>query len=251
MEVREERIQHHRQGENKGVDIQREGKGCDGQNSTEYKSKSTDKSNVECFRCHRYGHYCLECHTNLNKHRGERSNLVESNENEEEVSLLMVTDPKEETHKILWYLDTSCNNHMCGDRSTFSDLDETFCTTIKFGDNSLVFVKGKGKVKVQTKATSVQTISNVVFVPNLKTNLLSVGQLLEKGFEVIIKDGFCKIQDSKHGLVAKVSMTANWMFPLYFQNIGNSCFMAKLMNLAWLWHYRYRHLNFGGLKALQ
>ncbi|XP_017609280.1 receptor kinase-like protein Xa21 [Gossypium arboreum] len=47
------------------------------------------------------------------------------------------------------------SNHMCGDRSAFSELDETLRTTVKFGDNSLVFVQGRGKVKIQTKFSSV------------------------------------------------------------------------------------------------
>ncbi|KAH7524627.1 hypothetical protein FEM48_Zijuj06G0139300 [Ziziphus jujuba var. spinosa] len=42
---------------------------------------------------------------------------------------------------------------------------------------------------------------------NLKTNLLSVGQLQEKGYEISIKDGVCRIQDAKLGLIAQVNMT--------------------------------------------
>ena len=73
----------------------------------------------------------------------------------------------------------------------FSDLDETLCNTVKFGDNSTVFVLGKQKVTLQTKENSSHTISNVLFVSDLKTNLLSVGQLQEKGYENSIKDGVC------------------------------------------------------------
>ena len=46
-------------------------------------------------------------------------------------------------------------------------------------------------------------------------------------------------------------MTANHMFPLYLHNTAHSCFSAKLKDKAWLWHFRYGHLNFGGLKTLQ
>lgn len=42
----------------------------------------------------------------------------------------------------MWYLDTGSSNHMCGDKSFFSDLDETFISTVKFGDNSTIAVKG-------------------------------------------------------------------------------------------------------------
>ncbi|CAL5343355.1 unnamed protein product [Camellia sinensis] len=137
-------------------------------------------------------------------------------EKEEEVSLLMVCHVKEETHKNLWYLDTGCSNHMCGEKSSFSKLDKAFHDVVKFGDNSKVSVMGKGK-----------------------------------GYGISIKNGVCRIVDEKLGLVAQVNMTANRMFPLYLNNTTHSCFSAKLRDAAWLWHFRYGHLNFGGLKTLQ
>ncbi|KAK3012522.1 hypothetical protein RJ639_008008 [Escallonia herrerae] len=99
------------------------------------------------------------------------------------------------------------SNHMCGDKSVFSDLDESFRNTVKFGDNSTISVLGKGRVTVQTKGNS-HYISNVLLVPNFKTNLLSVSQLQEKGYEISIKDGLCQIQDERLGLIAQVKMTA-------------------------------------------
>ncbi len=92
----------------------------------------------------------------------------------------MACHKDEEIHKNLWYLDTGCSNHMCGDRSLFSDLDKLFQNSIKFGDNSTVSVIGKGSIKIYTKDNIEQYIDNVFFDPNLKTNLLSVGQLQEK-----------------------------------------------------------------------
>ena len=57
--------QHQRQ------DNRFQGRGQGGNYSTTYKSRSIDKSNVECYRCHRYGHYKSECRTNMNK-QGEK-----------------------------------------------------------------------------------------------------------------------------------------------------------------------------------
>ena len=130
-------------------------------------------------------------------------------------------------------------------------MDESFRNTVKFGDESTISVMGKGRVTLQTKGNSTHSISNVFFVPDLKTNLLSVGQLQEKGYEISIKNGVCRIQDDKLGLIAQVEMTTNRMFPLHLQHTTHSCFAAKFEYIAWLWHFRYGHLNFGGLKTLQ
>ena len=89
---------------------------------------------------HRYGHYQSECQVNLDNKNGERTNFIE---NEEEVSLLMVCNAKEEKQKNLWYLDTGCSNHMSGDKSAFSVLDESFRDNVKFGDDFRVSVMGK------------------------------------------------------------------------------------------------------------
>lgn len=162
----------------------------------------------------------------------------------------MACHVKEETHKNLWYLDTGCINYMCGEKSVFSELDEDYRDVVKFGDDSKVSVMGKGKVAIQTNENSIQTISNVLFVPDLRTNLPSVGQLQEKGYEISIKDGVYRIRDEKLGLVAQVNMTANKMFTLYLHNTTHSGFFVRLREKEWLWHFRYGHLNFGGLKTL-
>ncbi|KAL5841332.1 hypothetical protein ACOSQ3_011935 [Xanthoceras sorbifolium] len=79
----------------------------------------------ECHRCHRYDHYKFECRTNLNKEHGEKSNFA-ANQEEEIVSLLMACHTKEEVDQNMWYLDTGYSNHMCGDKFTFSKVDESF-----------------------------------------------------------------------------------------------------------------------------
>ncbi|KAH9781356.1 hypothetical protein KPL71_008429 [Citrus sinensis] len=80
---------------------------------------------------------------------------------------------------------------------------------------------------------------------------LCVGQLQEKGYEISIKVGVCRIHDENLGLIAQVKMTANRMFPLYLHHTAHSCFAANFKDTTWLWHFRYGHLSFGGLKTLQ
>ena len=134
---------HRNHQENQFHDSQGRGRG-----RGQYNSRPRDKSNVECYRCHRHGHYKSECRTNLSKNNGENSNFAEK---EAEISLLMACYVGEEANTNLWYLDTGCSNHMCGDKSAFSTLDESFRDNVKFGDNSKVSVMGKGQVTIQAK----------------------------------------------------------------------------------------------------
>ena len=59
-------------------------------------------------------------------------------------------------------------------------------------------------------------IPDVYFVPGLKQNLMSVGQLVQKGYKVSFDNDVCTILDRNLGgkLIARVNMTQNWMFLL-------------------------------------
>jgi len=45
-------------------------------------------------------------------------------------------------------------------------------------------------------------------------------------------------------------MSSNRLFPLKIIT-SQPCLMAEIKDLSWLWHFRYGHLNFSGLKTLQ
>ena len=77
-----------------------------------------EKSKVECFRCHKFGHYRSECYAKLpNDRESEKINFgVEKNELE---SLLMAYHVNEELQLNVWYVDIGCSNHMCGSKSFF------------------------------------------------------------------------------------------------------------------------------------
>jgi len=45
-------------------------------------------------------------------------------------------------------------------------------------------------------------------------------------------------------------MTTNCMFPLHIQDDVQKCLSTKVQDSTWLWHLRYGHLSFKGLKTL-
>ena len=132
----------------------------------------------------------------------------------------------------------------------FLILNERFHSTISFVDYSIMKVMENGDIEIRTKNGFVETISNVLYVPNLKNNLLSVGQLQEKGYVITIQKGVCEIYDSTRGAIAVVQMSSNRLFPLKITSV-QSCLVAEVKDYSWLWHFCYDHLSFGGLKTLQ
>ena len=153
----------------------------------------------------------------------------------------MAAQVNEQPQAEVWYVDTGCSNHMCGSKSSFCFLNEGFRSTVSFGDCSTVNVMGKGDINIRTKNGFVETISNVFYVPDLKSNLLSAGQLQEKGYIIIIiQKGACEIYDPSRGAIAVVQMASNRLFPLKIDSV-QSFLMAEVKDLSWLWHVRYGH----------
>jgi len=75
---------------------------------------------------------------------------------------------------------------------------------------------GKGRFNILTKKGEKKYISSVYFVPGLKHNLISIGQLIQKGYKFFFKNDECTILDRppRRQWITKVQMTSNRMFPL-------------------------------------
>ncbi|KAK0591034.1 hypothetical protein LWI29_034729 [Acer saccharum] len=61
-----------------------------------------------------------------------------------------------------WFLDTGYSNHMCGEEEMFTQLDESFTSSMKFGNDTMVPVMGKGKIFITLKDGSHDAILNAV-----------------------------------------------------------------------------------------
>ena len=57
----------------------------------------------------------------------------------------------EEGNPEVWYLDSGCSNHMSGNETLFSFIDNSFKSEIKMGNNGTLPVVGKGSILVRTK----------------------------------------------------------------------------------------------------
>ncbi|KAK2988423.1 hypothetical protein RJ640_023970 [Escallonia rubra] len=207
-----------------------------------------NKKDVECFTCHRYGHYSWECRDEQ-KEENVKAHYAEENKVGDDTVLLAHDGSKEENENS-WYLDTGASNHMCGYKHIFVEMDESMTGNIIFGDISKIPVKGKGKILIKLMNGGHQFISNVYYVLEMKANILSMGQLLEKGYDIHMKDKCLYLRDDRGSLIARVPMSSNRMFLMNIHHDAPKCLKACFDNQSWLWHLRPGQLNFGCLKFL-
>ena len=60
---------------------------------------------------------------------------------------------------------------------------------MELGDERIVKVVGVGTVSFHRESLSPLTVSEVLYVPGLKKNLISVSTIEDKGYEVTFKGG--------------------------------------------------------------
>ncbi|GKU93099.1 hypothetical protein SLEP1_g6727 [Rubroshorea leprosula] len=114
----------------------------------------------------------------------------------------------------VWYVDSGCSNHMTGNINLFMNLDKSVGKKITMGDGTIQEAQGKGTVKLDEYGKN--CIDDVLFVPHLDSNLLSVGQFMMDGYSLVFENMACYVykDGTKKELLIKVPMAKNKCFPL-------------------------------------
>jgi len=210
-----------------------------------------NKASIECFKCHKLGHFQYECPTWQRNANYVEAKVQEDEAKEEDELLLMAHVFLKQSKEEEWFLDFGCINHMTRNKDWFSEMDESFRHTVKLGNNTKMAVMGKGIVRLHVNGVT-NVVSNVYYVPDLKNNLLSIGQLQEKGLTILIEDGKCKVNHPGRGQIMEISMSGNRMFVVAATIMPKypTCFQVESTNESHLWHCRLGHLHYNGLKTL-
>nr|GEZ19457.1 zinc finger, CCHC-type [Tanacetum cinerariifolium] len=195
----------------------------------------------------------------------EQSNLIL--EEDDEPSLLMTTHEIEHEEVLLnegqiqlgkyasgdasmWYLDNGASNHMTGVKSHFKDINECVSGRVRFGDGSYERIKGRGSILLGCRNQVQKIVSDVYYIPNLKSNILSLGKLTEIGCKIIMDGNKLTLYDKSKQLLMKVERYKNRLYSIRLQIEAPICLLANVDNQAWLWHARLGHLNFDDINKM-
>jgi hypothetical protein len=163
---------------------------------------------------------------------------------------LYFTDNEDSTGEI-WYLNNGVSNHITRDWLKFKDIDQTFTGKVRFGDGSTVEIQGKGTIVFQGRTGDQWVLRDVYFIPKLRANLISLGQLIEIGHRVVMDDDEIIVSEKyPPRLIMCVQRTTNRLYKIELNTIDPACLLASLEDQGWLWHGRLGHVNFQAMRKL-
>lgn len=143
----------------------------------------------------------------------------------------------------LWCIDSGCTAHLCNDKSALSNVTEKQCD-LKLASNSTTAVKAKGDIQFEIADKKV-ILKDTLYVPDLRTNLISVAKIVNNDCEVTFNNKCAIIKDNN----SKILFTADRIGDLFFlRGNGKASFAVSesksYKSGAEIWHARLGHLNF-------
>ena len=115
----------------------------------------------------------------------------------------------------IWYLDSSASFHMTGNQDLFSDLEEKdLQQSIEFGDDERYSTTGIGTVTFQRQSSKPFPLKDVMHVPGLNKNLVSVAMLEDRGYDVVFSEGKVFLRHKATGQAKKIGILVKNLYRL-------------------------------------
>ena len=154
----------------------------------------------------------------------------------------------------VWFLDSGASFHMTGDRDLFTDLDEKdLGLHIEMGDDGSYNATSIGTISFKRESGKPFVLKDVMHVPGLKNNLISVAMLEEEGYDVVFSKGKAFLRSKETGETRRIGVRIKNLYQL--QVDGCAAMACKAEGVVSrddgeLWHRRLGHLHHGALKIL-
>ncbi|KAF2298946.1 hypothetical protein GH714_029271 [Hevea brasiliensis] len=112
-----------------------------------------------------------------------------------------------------WWYDSGATVHVCNDKTQFKNYEEVVNgQKVLMGNHDSAKVVGKGSVELNFTSGKKLLLVNVLYVPEIRKNLVSASLLCKKGYKAVLESD--KIIVSINGLfVGKGKNYVNWIGP--------------------------------------
>ena len=156
-------------------------------------------------------------------------------------------------HKVsskTWYFDSEASNHMTNTVVPLSNIRN-------YDGNLKINTANGSSLLISAVGDLSSSLTNVFVSPNLSTNLIYVGQLVDNNCNVHFSRSGCVVQDQVSGQMIAKGPKGGRLFPLH---VSPSTFIPSFPLLSFacnvvgsgnkMWHRRLSHPNFDVLRTL-
>ncbi|KAI5445598.1 hypothetical protein KIW84_013716 [Lathyrus oleraceus] len=100
------------------------------------------------------------------------------------------------------------------DMKEFTKLDESVKKVTRFVNGRHVTSSGKGNIVVVRKDGKRVTITGILYVPSMTSNLISIGQLLAKGYKTKLEENLMKVYNGEGKMIMKAPLADKKTFKM-------------------------------------
>ena len=172
------------------------------------------RKTIKCFKCQRMGHYASECTSNSasKNNRNEENNTTTSTQQGMFVATCVEISYNEEVNlardvRNRWLLDSGATVHICTDVRMMEDKKQV-SETVVVGNGTEIVSTVSGTVTLTTTDEGKRLkLTDVLYAPEFKQNIISVSRMIDKGNQVIFEDDRMTIRNKSGFLTCKRDKT--------------------------------------------
>ena len=226
------------------------------------------KNNSGCFECGRQGHIRKNCYKFIAKQKkksgdgtkpgASKVNVVE-NSRKDDVILYAnnyAAFSRNIDKNCTWILDSGATQHMCNDKNFFSNFEEIEGTSlVEIGDGTPLVAQGRGDVILHmylpNDSSRNVTLTNVLYLPDLKHNLVSISQCNANSKKTVFYENSCSIFSKDNDLIAYGKRSGKlYILDCAMSNLGSAQAAMRKPVSATLWHRRLAHISNHSLQKM-
>lgn len=210
-----------------------------------------DQRNVDCFFCKKTGHIKKDCRKyGAWKEKQEKVNQVSRNPKGDKEEICFKVRCVQGSNNA-WYIDSGATSHMTNNRNFFTIFEpkeENIKTTngelakvCGFGSGTLICLTDEDKMKKVT-------VTDVMYVPDLDSSLLSISKLAKRGFDISFGETYCKVTDNSN-IIAIADLSCN-LYKLRTVQVALMTSQQHSKNCQHTWHRMLGHRDVNAIKDL-
>jgi hypothetical protein len=147
-----------------------------------------------------------------------------------------------------WLIDSGVSKHMTGQRDILSSLTEkNFPQILTLGDDYQYPIKGVGESTYKLDSRTLMKMKDVLYVPSLTKNLLSISPLDKKGFRVAFIDGEVLIWPKGKTIEDAIVIGTEEGGLYKLKGHSDAALTHSIESPCELWHRRLAHINYKAL----